>query len=198
MKIGKPLPYSVHTIERRSNQDTKRCSPLAFSSFFNDRTFIDWHTDEMAIKNGLLTNNENKLLERYSSEHNAGFLNSSGRPIQQFNIFETNAKFRVPMFVLGEIFEGDSPENGKAYAYFINAFSTEAGGLHKYIVIHANGEFYIIDSLERNVMICSPNEMMSSNILYRLTNLSVLMFIDTCEFVGGVKGYDIELFKHII
>lgn len=195
MQPGKRLPFSRHTIPAANGEQLKRCSPLAFASFFNDQFFLDYFNNTAEMSVGITTNQENLALQEYS-KGGSGILNLPNTLVQQYNIFETNGKFTLPFFLLEQIFE-DLPENGKCYAYFLNVFSSE-NELHKQIVLLTKEHCYLIDSVNTNVIIMEPKEYISSNYVKRLTNLSVLMSIHERKFVYGTDGYDVSIFKHLI
>jgi hypothetical protein len=194
MTTGKKLPFSKHTLEAAIGDPLKRCSPMALSSFFNDRFFVDFYMNNDKQKDGNSINKENVALTEYSKT-GCGFLKTD-KLVQQYCVFETNGKFSVPPFVLEEVFS-DLPENGCIYAYFITIASQNVG-MHKQILLRAKDGMYLIDSENTNVIWLSYEEYMSSNIIKRITNVSVLMFVEENQFAFFPQGYDINLFKHLI
>ncbi len=196
MQLGKQLPFSKHTSPSANGESLKRCSPLAFSSFFNDKFFLDYFENDREKNEGVIINQENSALSQYSRERNCGLLRCKEEVYEQYSIFETNGKFTIPFFVLSDIFT-EVPNKGFAFVYFLSVYSKE-GQMHKQIAIQTNDKFYIIDSSNTHVVILEHKEYIESNYIKRLTNLSVLMSIHERKFVGGTEGYDITLFKHLI
>lgn len=195
MQLGKQLPFSRHTVPAANGEQLKRCSPLAFSSLFNDDFFLRYFDNTAEKEIGVTTNQENLALTEYS-KGGCGILNLGDSVVQQYNIFETNGKFTLPFFLLEEIFS-ELPERGYCYVYFLNVFSS-GNELHKQIVIQSKDYCYLIDSSNTNVIIFEHQEYINSNYVKRLTNLSVLMSIHERKFIFGTEGYDINLFKHLI
>lgn len=195
MELGKKLPFSRHSCPTANGEQLKRCSPLAFSSLFNDDFFLRYFDNTAYSSEGLITNQENIALSNYS-QGGCGFLQEHGKEIQQYAIFETDAKFTIPFFVLEEIFS-EKPDSDRVFIYFTNTFTKE-NMLHKQIILWAKDACYLIDSANENVIVMTHQEYINSTYLKRLTNLSVLLSVHERKFVCGTDGYDIKLFKHLI
>lgn len=183
---GKRLPFSEHTIPYRGT--AKRCSPLAFSSFFNNPYFIGRYSTE-ELEGGITTNMENKSIAEFCS------VIKQQNHVEQYAIFETNGKFRIPTSYLEEIFD-DNPQAGKCYCYFVNIVTN--AGFHKQIYIRTKDSVYIIDSHNEFVEQLTMQEFYATGLLSRITNLSVLMNVKEKKFLFGTEGYDCEMFNHLI
>jgi hypothetical protein len=171
----------------------KRCSPLAFSSFFNDTFFLDYFKD-YSLDSGVTTNQENNALIEYSN-FGCGILGLKGLQVQQYAIFETNGKFAIPRHIITEILE-DAPEAGRCYCYFINI--AQQDGFHKQILIRTKDTISIIDANFSNVFVLAPFEYFEGNAINRITNLSVLMSVHDSKWIFGTEGYDENLLKHLL
>lgn len=193
---GKRLQFSEFTYP--SNGAAKRCSVLALSSLFSTGYFLSRLSEE-ELSGGITTNMENFLIREffYKGVPNTfkSKSNTYGLHIEQYSIFETNGKFRIPLHYLEEIFD-DSPENGKAYLYFVSIAT--GAGFHKQIYIRSKTSIYIIDSQREFVEVFTMPEFYSTSLLTKITNLSVLMIVPEKRFLFGTDGYEENLFQHLI
>lgn len=193
---GKRLQFSEYTYP--SVGAAKRCSLLAFSSLFETGYFLSKLTEEETA-GGITTNMENSLLREFFSKGVPNAFkdraNCFGLHVEQYAIFETNGKFRIPTHYLEEIFD-DSPSRGRMYIYFISIATS--GGFHKQIYLRTSEAIYIIDSQREFVEVLSLQEFYSTQILNKITNLSALMVVPEKKFLFGTDGYDENLFKHLI
>lgn len=192
MQLGKELPFSIHNTP--ANGVTVMCSPLAFSSLFDNKYFIDFFEERDYQGLGLITNQENEALRNFSLGNWSKILPDS--LVEQYAIFETDAKFTLPVHLMPEILS-DKPDADKVYIYLTNTFSKE-NLLHKQIVLWGKYNGYLIDTNNKNVIVMEHQEYIASSYIKRLTNLSVLMSIPERKFVGGTDGFDIKLFNHLI
>lgn len=195
MQLGKILPFSKHNTLQANGEQAQRCSPLAFSSFFNDDFFLNYFNNTAQFSTGVTTNQENLALKEYSKGNN-GILNLPDVLIEQYTVFETNGKFTLPFFLLDEIFS-ELPDNGRTFAYFINTYTKETA-YHKQILLKTKEASYLIDSQNTNVIVFEHEEYLASNYLKKLTNLSVLMSVHERKYIFGTEGYDTNIFKHLI
>lgn len=193
MQLGKELPFSIHNCPT-ANGVSARCSPLAFSSLFNNKFFIEFFKEDDYGELGLITNQENEALRLFSFHLRNTIL--PPKIVEQYAIFETDAKFTLPVHLMPEILS-DKPDADKVYVYLTNTFSKE-NLLHKQIVLWGKYNGYLIDTNNKNVIVMEHQEYITSSYIKRLTNLSVLMLVRERKFVGGTDGFDIKLFNHLI
>lgn len=169
MEYGKPIPYSFSHIQKiYGNQVRSICSPLVFSTIFNDVFFYERYISEYYAKNngnGLMLPQENDILLEFSKS-------KFGRSYKQHVVFETNGKFNIPPAILRDILM-DYPERNECYLYLI--YYVFNGGYHKNALIQTEKKFYVIDSNESFVLVYDHEEYIASIKNKIITNFSIIV-----------------------
>jgi len=184
MKFGKEIKYNSEW--RAANYpelSPVTCSPLLFSTVFNDDYFIKKYSELYKDnKNpGIIINSENIILRDY--------LPMLGN--EQLNIIETNGKFTIPKETIIDLWE-DTPDENHVYIYYLVVIGQS--GFHKVALLQTRSQFYYIDTNNKTVFVYEQHELINQFPYNRLTNLSVLVNPAIPEFIAYKK----ENFLHII